>query len=141
VCPLFYLLTISSQLLYFRSATPRPEITESILERALKFYPEIFAPPEVLAKRKPTLEDIRPRIIEEGCGLRPARKGGIRLGVEWTNSVKPGAASEKEKKVPLIFNYGCVFAFSQFPEHSLALAVEDTEVLGIRPRGALHLSL
>ena len=108
MCPLLYLLTIISQLFYFRSATPRPEITKSILERALKFYPEIFAPPEVLAERKPTLEDIHPRIIEEGCGLRPARKGGIRLDVEWINRIRSGAPSEKEKKVPLIFNYGCV---------------------------------
>ncbi|KAJ7696778.1 D-amino-acid oxidase [Mycena rosella] len=38
-------------------------------------------------------------IIEEGCGLRPARKGGIRLEVEW-------ADSQDQKKVPVIFNYG-----------------------------------
>jgi D-amino-acid oxidase len=60
--------------------------------------PEI-APPEILAQRKPTIDDIRPLIIEEGCGLRPGRIGGIRL--ESTTSSGANGVS-----VPVVFNYG-----------------------------------
>ncbi|KAG6850030.1 hypothetical protein H0H93_002234 [Arthromyces matolae] len=61
--------------------------------------PEL-APPEVRAEREPTLEDVLPLVIEEGCGLRPARKGGVRLEFEWRR------AGEKEILVPIVFNYG-----------------------------------
>ncbi|KAJ7593506.1 FAD dependent oxidoreductase [Mycena floridula] len=77
---------------------PRPEITEDILKRTFALCPEL-APPEVRAQRDPTIEDVRAIIIEEGCGLRPARKDGIRLDVEWIEGIgKP--------RVPIIFNYG-----------------------------------
>ncbi|KAF8067739.1 D-amino-acid oxidase [Lyophyllum atratum] len=72
---------------------PRPETTRDILERALALCPEI-APPEIRAVREPGLEDILPIVIEEGCGLRPGRKGGIRLEVE------------ERKEVPIVHNYG-----------------------------------
>jgi len=55
----------------------------------------------VRAERKPTIEDLKPLIIEEGCGLRPARKGGIRLQSEWVRV--PGS---KQLMVPIIYNYG-----------------------------------
>jgi D-amino-acid oxidase len=97
-------ITYDVLLLPVRYPRPRPDTTKVILERALKLYPSVFAPPDVLAERKPTLEDIQPRIIEEGCGLRPARKGGIRLGVEWIDC--PGGSAEKAKKTPIVFNYG-----------------------------------
>jgi D-amino-acid oxidase len=45
-----------------------------------------------------SVDDLLPLVIEEGCGLRPARKGGIRLETEW---VTRGA-----DKVPIVFNYG-----------------------------------
>ncbi|KAG6848065.1 hypothetical protein H0H87_004327, partial [Tephrocybe sp. NHM501043] len=61
--------------------------------------PEL-APPEVRAEREPTIEDILPLVIEEGCGFRPARKGGIRLDVKW-RELDDGNIS-----VPLVFNYG-----------------------------------
>ncbi|KAJ7669020.1 D-amino-acid oxidase [Mycena rosella] len=77
---------------------PRPETTLDILKRGLAFCPEL-APPEIRAQREPALEDLQSIIIEEGCGLRPARKGGIRLEVEW-------ADSHGQKKVPVVFNYG-----------------------------------
>ena len=62
-------------------------------------------PPNVL---NPTEDDLRPLIIEVGCGLRPAREGGIRLEVEWV------AADKQGKKVPVVFNYGYVVTITQF---------------------------
>ncbi|KZV76583.1 D-amino-acid oxidase [Peniophora sp. CONT] len=79
---------------------PRPETKIDILQRTLALYPEI-APPEIRAKRTPTIEDIEPLIVEEGCGFRPARKGGIRMETEWRDV--PGSQG---RKVPVIFNYG-----------------------------------
>ncbi|RDB30565.1 D-amino-acid oxidase [Hypsizygus marmoreus] len=78
---------------------PRPETTRDILERNFAMCPEL-APPEIREKRTPTIEDVIALIIEEGCGLRPARKGGIRLEVEWLE------AGDTGKKVPIVFNYG-----------------------------------
>lgn len=83
----------------FRYPNPRPETSEDILERAFALCPEL-APPEIRAQRAPTIDDVRPIIISEGCGLRPGRKGGIRLDVRWTEN--------KGKKVPLVSNYGSV---------------------------------
>lgn len=70
------------------------------MERSFALCPEL-APPEIRAQREPVLEDLQPIIIEEGCGLRPARKGGIRLEVEWV-----AAPLGEEKKIPIVFNYG-----------------------------------
>ncbi|TRM68586.1 hypothetical protein BD626DRAFT_482205 [Schizophyllum amplum] len=77
---------------------PRPELTRKILELTLALCPEI-APPEVRAVRKPVVEDILPLILEEGVGLRPARKGGVRIQLEWLTAKDGG-------KVPLVHNYG-----------------------------------
>ncbi|TFK67136.1 D-amino-acid oxidase [Pluteus cervinus] len=77
--------------------TPRPEITKDILTRVIGLAPEL-APPEVRAHRQPTADDLIPLIIEEGCGLRPAREDGIRLEVEWYTL--------GENKVPVVHNYG-----------------------------------
>jgi len=79
---------------------PRPETTIDILERGLALHSEL-APPDVRGKRKPTVEDLKPLIIEEGCGLRPARKGGIRLQTEWVS-----VSGSKQLMVPVIHNYG-----------------------------------
>ncbi|KAJ7583465.1 hypothetical protein C8J56DRAFT_1055227 [Mycena floridula] len=70
---------------------PRPETREKILEHAFDLYPELVSP-EIRKKRTATKEDVD--IVEDGCGLRPARKGGIRLEVD------------SYKGVPLVFNYG-----------------------------------
>jgi len=78
----------------------RPETTIDILERGLALYPEL-APPSVRDKREPTVEDLKPLIVEEGCGFRPARKGGIRLQCEWV--AVPGSEGQT---VPIIHNYG-----------------------------------
>ncbi|KAJ7637045.1 D-amino-acid oxidase [Roridomyces roridus] len=72
----------------------RAETTRDILNRALALCPEL-APPDIRTEREPSVEDLQPIIIEDGCGLRPGRKGGIRLEVE-----------QKAFKVPVVFNYG-----------------------------------
>ncbi|KAJ6499534.1 D-amino-acid oxidase [Mycena vitilis] len=77
---------------------PRQETTLDILKRGFALCPEL-ASPDIRAQREPVLEDLQPIIIEEGCGLRPARKGGIRLEVDWV-------AGQDQKKVPVVFNYG-----------------------------------
>lgn len=76
----------------------RPEITEDILKRAFALCPEL-APPEIRSQREPTIDDVRPNILEEGCGFRPARKNGIRLEVLWFEGLGKG-------RVPVICNYG-----------------------------------
>ncbi|KAH9849568.1 D-amino-acid oxidase [Lenzites betulinus] len=78
----------------------RPETTTEILERCLALCPELV-PPAIRAEREGTIDDLRPLILEEGCGFRPQRKGGVRLDVEWVQGVRPG-----QQKVPVVFNYG-----------------------------------
>ncbi|KZT68368.1 nucleotide-binding domain-containing protein [Daedalea quercina L-15889] len=78
---------------------PRSETTEDILARCLALYLEL-APPAVRAQRTPTVDDLRPLIVEVGCGLRPMRQGGIRSGVEWLADRRDG------RRVPMVFNYG-----------------------------------
>lgn len=53
----------------------RPETTIDILKRCIALAPEL-APP---GTTNPTYQDLLPLVIEDGCGFRPARKGGIRL--------------------------------------------------------------
>ncbi|KAI0747061.1 D-amino-acid oxidase [Daedaleopsis nitida] len=77
----------------------RPENTTDILKRCFALCPELV-PPEIRAEREGTIEDVRALIVEEGCGFRPQRKGGIRLDVEWA----PGR--EGQGKIPMVFNYG-----------------------------------
>ncbi|KAH6909426.1 D-amino-acid oxidase [Coprinopsis sp. MPI-PUGE-AT-0042] len=79
----------------------RPETTRDILERALKFRPDLA--PEHLRKdgKKPSVEDIMPLVVEEGCGFRPGRKGGLRLEA---GVIKVSALSDKT--IPVIYNYG-----------------------------------
>ncbi|KAI0360425.1 D-amino-acid oxidase [Trametes cingulata] len=77
----------------------RPETTTDILERCLALCPELV-PPAIRAERPGTIDDLRPLILEEGCGFRPQRKGSVRLDVEWVDG-RPG-----QGKVPMVFNYG-----------------------------------
>lgn len=77
---------------------PLKEVTEDILKRGLELCPEL-APEEIRAKRAPTVEDLKPLIIEEGCGLRPARTDGIRL-----ESVP--VVTRNLGQLPVVFNYG-----------------------------------
>lgn len=78
---------------------PRPETTRDILERGFALCPEL-APPDVRAEREPTIDDVLHHVVGQGCGLRPARKGGIRLEIDWAEGV--GGRG----RVPLIYNYG-----------------------------------
>ncbi|THU83082.1 nucleotide-binding domain-containing protein [Dendrothele bispora CBS 962.96] len=87
---------------------PRPQIAKRILERAVKFYPQLASPQVREAKEKEGqeigLEDVQGLVIENGVGLRPARKGGIRLEVEkmeWDPKDGKGV-----RKTPVVFNYG-----------------------------------
>ena len=75
----------------------RHETTLEILKRAIELCPEL-APPQVRAEREPTIDDLLAIVVEEGCGFRPSRKGGVRLDVEWIEGVSG--------KIPLVFNYG-----------------------------------
>jgi len=67
-----------------------PETKILILKRAIALAPEL-APP---GTKDPTYEDLIPLVIEDGCGLRPARKGGIRLQRETVSGI------------PVVHNYG-----------------------------------
>lgn len=69
---------------------PRPETRIDILKRAIALVPEL-APP---GTKDPTYEDLIPLVIEDGCGLRPGRKGGIRIEREIVSGV------------PVVHNYG-----------------------------------
>ncbi|KAH9941123.1 D-amino-acid oxidase [Epithele typhae] len=77
----------------------RPATTTDILERCLAICPELV-PAEIRKSRAGTIDDLRELIVDEGCGFRPQRKGGIRLDVEWV----PRRAGQG--KVPMVFNYG-----------------------------------
>ncbi|KAF8600605.1 nucleotide-binding domain-containing protein [Ceratobasidium sp. AG-I] len=81
---------------------PRPETIDDIIRRALALSP-LIAPPESRENgRTPTVEDVRSIMIETGCGLRPARKGGIRLEMGSAEYMLDG----KSHATPLVFNYG-----------------------------------
>lgn len=73
-------------------STARPEEAEDILKRAYAVCPEL-APPD-----EPTLEGLRKSLVEVGCGLRPARAGGIRIGHEIRDI--------GEKPTPIVYHYG-----------------------------------
>ncbi|KAG7089197.1 hypothetical protein E1B28_010899 [Marasmius oreades] len=100
--------------------TARPETTEDILRHALELCPEL-APPEIRAQRTPTVDDLKSIIVESGCGLRPARKGGIRLEALYFQ------LEGKEKKVPVITNYGHGGVGFQSSWGSATIAVELLE--------------
>ncbi|TCD68858.1 hypothetical protein EIP91_009572 [Steccherinum ochraceum] len=75
----------------------RRETTLEILQRALALCPEL-ASPEVRAQRAPTVDDLLAIMVEDGCGFRPSRKGGIRLDVERIKGA--------DGNIPLVSNYG-----------------------------------
>lgn len=81
-----------------RHPVPRAIDRTYILSHVLALCPDI-APPSVRASREPTVADLEALIVDEGCGLRPARKGGIRLEV---GSFEQGEG----EKLPVIYNYG-----------------------------------
>ncbi|TFK49356.1 D-aspartate oxidase [Heliocybe sulcata] len=99
---------------------PRPETTQEILTRGLVLCPELV-PQSIRDQREPTVEDLLPLVIEEGCGLRPARKGGIRLEVERYPS------ADGQRKVPVVHNYGHGGAGFQASWGSASVALELME--------------
>ncbi|KAJ3773647.1 D-amino-acid oxidase [Lentinula raphanica] len=94
--------------------TPRPETTLDILRRGVRLCPELLQPPKssdnmldvtTQSYSIPSVDRlsdsdflnlIEPLIVEVGCGLRPARKGGVRLEVDRIGSTG----------LPIIHNYG-----------------------------------
>jgi hypothetical protein len=50
------------------------------------------------------MDALRALIIEEGCGLRPGRRGGVRLEKEVLTI--PVGSGREERKVPMVYNYG-----------------------------------
>lgn len=93
------LVTITTHRRTSRYPKPRPETTTDILKRVIEICPEL-APEEIRAVRAPTAEDLIPLILEEGCGLRPARSSGVRIELISYEITKA------QKKVPVIANYG-----------------------------------
>ncbi|KAH7332845.1 D-aspartate oxidase [Rhizoctonia solani] len=80
----------------------RSDTVDDIISRTLGIAPEIAPPASREGGRKPTVEDVKGIIVEIGCGLRPARKGGIRIeagSVEWVDA-------GVKKETPVVFNYG-----------------------------------
>ena len=85
--------------------------------------------------REPKIEDLL--VIEEGCGLRPGRKGGVRLQVELYESSALG------RKVPVVYNYGWVHNGNHIMA-SVRLIVLPLVGMGrgdFKDRGALLLDL
>jgi len=82
---------------------PQPEITKDIITRCLQLCPELVPPAKRVDGKAPTVDDITPIIIEEGCGLRPARKSGLRIE---RDILKVEGTGLKDRKVPVVYNYG-----------------------------------
>ncbi|KAG8744307.1 hypothetical protein FRC10_010379 [Ceratobasidium sp. 414] len=81
---------------------PRLETIDDIIRRTLALSP-LIAPPESRENgRTPTVEDVKSIMIESGCGLRPARKGGVRLERGEVTYLE----GETEMNVPVVYNYG-----------------------------------
>ncbi|PPR07754.1 hypothetical protein CVT24_003704, partial [Panaeolus cyanescens] len=81
---------------------PRIEARNLLLENALKLCPEL-APPEIREQRSPTIDDLAPLIVDEGCGFRPSREGGFRLELERREFELP---MKRKLVVPTVYNYG-----------------------------------
>ena len=84
--------------------TPLPQITQEIIARCLELCPELVPPNNRKEGKPPSIDDITPIIIEEGCGLRPGRKGGLRIE---SDILKLEGTGLKSREVPIVYNYGC----------------------------------
>ena len=93
-------------------------MTTEILERCLALAPELI-PPEIREKREGTIEDLRALIVEEGCGFRPSRKGGISFDTQWVKG--------PNGEIPVISNYGHGGGGYQSSWGSATVAVERLE--------------
>jgi len=81
---------------------PRPETARDIIERNLRLMPELVPPHLRKNRNMPTVEDVLPLIVEEGCGFRPGRTGGLRIEAGAPIPAGPGS----KERVPVIYNYG-----------------------------------
>ncbi|KAJ9113132.1 hypothetical protein QFC20_002022 [Naganishia adeliensis] len=92
--------------------------TTDILERCIAMAPDLI-PETVSRNRDPRVlvEELRKLIIEEGSGLRPARKGGVRIESE---TIKVGSDT-----VPLVHHYGHSGAGYQASFGSVRLCLEE----------------
>jgi len=93
---------------------PNPETAASIMRRTLAICPDIL-PPDKRAMGR--IEDLV--VIEHGCGLRPSRKGGIRIELD-LRSLKDANG----QALPLIHNYGHGGAGYQSSWGSARMAVD-----------------
>ncbi|EIW77069.1 nucleotide-binding domain-containing protein [Coniophora puteana RWD-64-598 SS2] len=100
---------------------PREETSQAILQRAYALVPDLAEPGARYKSHLPPLPSPKPgrelpvpegeeaiplsmlemNTLEAGCGLRPAREGGVRLEVEWHS-----AGKQKDVKIPVVYNYG-----------------------------------
>lgn len=93
--------------MFIRYPHARPEVTQDILARGLDLCPELVSPDyRPGTSPQPTVEDLKPLVLEEICGLRPARKGGIRLEAELLRST--ARQDQPSVEVPVVHNYGYV---------------------------------
>jgi D-amino-acid oxidase len=82
---------------------PQPEITKDIIARCLELCPEIAPPAARDNGRAPTVDEVVPIVVESGCGLRPARKSGLRIERDILEIEGTGL---KSRKIPVVYNYG-----------------------------------
>ncbi|CAE6332382.1 hypothetical protein RSOLAG1IB_10247 [Rhizoctonia solani AG-1 IB] len=83
---------------------PREPTIDDIITRCLALSPLIAPAGARVHGRTPNISDVRSIVIESGVGLRPARKGGVRLE---TGSVQyVFGSSAFICKVPVVYNYG-----------------------------------
>jgi glycine/D-amino acid oxidase-like deaminating enzyme len=92
-------VTIQQTDCFEREPKPRPDETEDILRRALALAPELSPAFNADKSHEPDLKDLEDIVISENCGLRPGRKGGIRLE---SGVIKNATGLQ----IPVIYNYG-----------------------------------
>ncbi|KAF9046292.1 D-amino-acid oxidase [Panaeolus papilionaceus] len=83
---------------------PRLETRNMLLENALRVCPELV-PEGIREQQTPTIDDLIPLIVDEGCGFRPSREGGFRVELnryEFKDFLNPALT----RLVPVVYNYG-----------------------------------
>ncbi|KDQ60139.1 hypothetical protein JAAARDRAFT_205162 [Jaapia argillacea MUCL 33604] len=79
---------------------PRERTKLDTLTRAISCYPELVPAKSNVDSHQVSVDDILDLVIEDGCGLRPARKGGVRIEVELFED------AQRNRRVPVVHNYG-----------------------------------
>ncbi|KAJ9477572.1 DAO domain-containing protein [Pseudozyma hubeiensis] len=104
---------------------PRPETTRKILKRCLELVPQLVHPSKRSGLGKPRVEDVK--VLEVNVGLRPARRGGVRLE----------RAKEDVDGVKVVHNYGYGGAGYQASWGAALDAQELVEQALAKPRSPL----